>query len=144
MIRGGWDRGPIDPGYFGVRVDVALPPLDADIEARRFFVEYGYDCSVVKKSIQQEAVRAIIAGRTNEHSAARAPYVTATLVTDETGRVHVDVGELRVGVLTSADSRRFCQMANAPRNAPALLRACRIHGERRTTDYSVHVWLQVR
>jgi len=124
-IYGGSDHGAnTNAGYYGVRLDLVLRELPAEIAPHRGASDYS--CEIMGDSNCQPALLSIVERRRASKPAAWVPLVMARLEPDNANpsRVHVMVDGQSVGYLGKANSRKYCASTSGQiREVPARITA---------------------
>jgi hypothetical protein len=128
LIVGGWDRGPEERGFYGVRLAVrmeetelralqavassaATPPLP--VNASSLIGQFeprddkAFPVDVMGEVRHQHALEKICAGRLQEGSVLVVPARCIPNDRDDTGGVRVEIGGETVGYLTSGPARIY-------------------------------------
>lgn len=124
-IRGGWDRGINDMGFFGVTLDAVIPEIPSELARHRGLERSDYRCSVVGAATKfRSAVKDVVAKRMAEKPPAWVPYAMATLMREDGAalpRVRVEIEGRTVGYLGKVHSQRYCSLAEKPDEVPAKI-----------------------
>lgn len=122
-IHGGADHGVnTNAGHYGVRLDLVLRELPAEIAPHRGASDYA--CEIMGESNCQPALRSIIERRRASKPAAWVSLLMAKIEPDSANppRAHVMIDGQSVGYLGKANSRKYCTAASGQvREVPARI-----------------------